>query len=974
MPFDDEDKIDGVTVARLPSSTAQRSATSVNSRNAPGNVNRSVNVSIAPQFSTVTKPVAHGSATRTGSTTVLKPSILVPKPPTATPVVGNSGIVGTEEDKAVKSFGGDEGDEDKGRIEEGEQEEDEVDAEGYEEEVVLEESEQGGEEPTVLVKSREKERKEKSSGMSDREKEIREKLSRTNKEIKDLVYKNVGEYKVLFKQSICDWTNLSTLPGKSKEISTLDEMSKFIDHILLEGDPETTLNKIKKDSSEIDAMFRKCFGARAVIGNAGKKSVKRQIAVDANIGIQVKEELTKFIELIVDIKKTHRLTIAESKALVVNEILSEKRPQIRSMGGRNKGKLVAGEYKLYRVRRNALFVKAKKEIFEKGVKDILKDTTCLNDSLRDREELNKKAELLGPQIQTLIEFQLRHNTAIDIAKEKNPAIKGKFVDESGAEVQLFITSNGGVITALTADQRRVVGDIDDALRNCDFDKPISMDLGTGEGKSFMVNEVIPKYLNGTWDTKLTLKKADGTEELLKFVEDDSVFRKTKFVNVALTDLHSGITREEAEQKLLALFNERMCEKAPNSKKTPRIQIRDGVIEIENANEFSFENIVLAVDEYYQLPEPAFNAINKFIREFKKRGIKCQLLMVSATPNLSIADTEKEQKIGDQEKKEGFIKKHNSLREKFKGTLQDFQVMGVESENTSASPKSGKHRLGLLEDDIKGSLTKDMNSSADRVQLLLPDFEPGDLDTMVKNGLAKGMGIKTILFRNAKNELVCYKVDNRGTTIQDKAPNLEVYDPLENGRTLMLYSRADCIGGDFGKYSASVDQQLIYSREPLDTAQIRQYTARNRREDMTGLGNDKTCVTIRTNELYGSTEEFIEEASKAERLKEARTATNFFKNQIHRQMLEIADENKKETPSGVVKKKKDIVAETKEILKYIKCGGSVAHINGEYDAELMRHLGAYESSLRREERLCLMNQEEVRAKSRKSISVPVSSAE
>jgi hypothetical protein len=70
--------------------------------------------------------------------------------------------------------------------------------------------------------------------------------------------------------------------------------------------------------------------------------------------------------------------------------------------------------------------------------------------------------------------------------------------------------------------------------------------------------------------------------------------------------------------------------------------------------------------------------------------------------------------------------------------------------------------------------------------------------------------------------------------------------------------------------------------------------------------------------------------------------------VNRRLAELSGENEKQV--------EDLANDTREVLRYIKNGGSLAHLGGGRDPELVKYLGAYESSLRREERIQLLRDE------------------
>ncbi|MDR2777529.1 MAG: hypothetical protein LBB24_02035 [Rickettsiales bacterium] len=831
-----------------------------------------------------------------------------------------------------------------------------------------EEKEGTGEEGKKKEKGKKDEEEEKKDREAEEQKRKKEEqlvkdLKKVEEEIRKKINNRVKGYSILFKKPVNRWTNFTqdgekkraaierkkineqlepTQGGNEEEgiigtLSTLDKINQLVDAVSKSADFKEISNLDDINSSKVDAWFRDCFRKKVYETGSSKRPVDGEFT--GADGATAKAEVADFLKLIKEISQKYNLTIDEAEALAVNTVLNEKKEGVNE------------SLELYRVQQNKAFLKARARILGNAIKSILVNTTSLTETDgSDREKLNDLSKNIS--LGCLINLKLKHNIMVENAK-KNPAIAEKF---DGA--QPIITSNNLLfIGGLTNDQREIVRNLDINMRNPGAGGSIAVALGPGEGKSFMVNTVIPGCLDGTYGEPIY--RTDKPTEQINFTNSEISPVRTIFINLVLTDLYRGITKDEAQNSILTKLNEKLKEFAGDSPGEggsdgpPSFSFVDGRLTISGVLDSKY--IVLAVDEYHQLPEPVFSAVNKLLTGLTENGLKCQLMMVSATPNISILKNEMECGV-EVNRNKADIEKYESLRETFTDSLRDFHILGT-NPITGTDEAIPRHRLGLIGDDndMFKNLRKDLSQTAYRTQLLLPDVNPEDLESIAnmigkvnsdtngskelhreKLGLVN-RGIRMILFRDADNKLICLKMNDKNEFTISKDFNeacLEKeYNPAIDGRVLMLYSKSNCVGGDFGKFSVGVEQQMIYSNNTPDIAQIKQYTARNRRGDMTKLDKN-TDLVIRTSEAFSSNDEFIEKIRSLEALREARAAVNYSKNEL------------------ILKMKKNGFKDNdiKALLQSIKKSESYTHLGSTYCDEIVRHLKVYELALKNEENL------------------------
>ncbi|MDR3079146.1 MAG: hypothetical protein LBU15_03845 [Rickettsiales bacterium] len=757
------------------------------------------------------------------------------------------------------------------------------------------------------------------------EKEIEAEVRKKEEEISKLVEETVRTYGTLFCKPVWHWTNFEKQYSKSS-VSTLDTISQMVDFFTESNEFRNTDPK-NIDTLMVDRAFKKSFAS------TGKE-------FSGNYSEAAKAEVVSFLKLLRSIEIEYNLTPDVAKAFVFHTILTKKEPPATGKGKSSEEEKLL----LYRVGSGTAPGKIKDRILRKATRNMLENTTNSNNA-GELNELSKHIDCMN-----LARIMLKQSETIRHIKASCPAIGHSFDVMPGDEaseksdvkpkfVPPTLTTDGRIITGLTRDQATAFAELGRSLRDSGkkdrpLAEPLAINMLPGEGKSYLTDTLFPRYLKGTIGEPLTLSNGSKSE-MSSFDRSGEMLRETKYINLTFANLYGGIDRKGAEKAIAAEFNRKL---ASQSKIPPPILSFDESGNPKISGGKLIKNIVLVVDEYYQMPDPVFGIVNKLSRGLKAGGTGVQMVTVGATPNGYVLEKEAEYGINGENGKKA-LAKHRECEKQFSKSLKkDLHILGSRLEDGECL----KHRVGLInEENIFKDIKGDLSGEATNVQLILPDVYPEDLEAIVKKLDGDGIidSIQTVLFRDAKNNVVCYRRDQEGILRTSGAPDLSTCNPLEDGKVLTLYSKGNYVGGDFGAHSASAIgrkfQQLVYSKKSLSLAAINQIASRFRHDNMTELDANMDMV-IRTGKLFLDVEEFMKDAESCGLEDEIRKGTNYFKNRVALRMMERGF-------------KEDSI---KKIFEFIKLGGSVAELNMLENGEIVKLLGAYETSLKNEEALGL----------------------
>ncbi|MDR2777936.1 MAG: hypothetical protein LBB13_00300, partial [Rickettsiales bacterium] len=689
--------------------------------------------------------------------------------------------------------------------------------------------------------------------------------------IKNETIKEVGSYNSLFKTPIFRWWKTTY----NQDSSTLKEINNVLEEIfsVLNSNPSVLIN---------DQFLSDVINSLQGGENLGEPES------------QARQEIISFTKFVQKVSSSAKLTLNEARAIIVETVLNEKN--------------------LYDVKRNDSFKSASDQIKLNGKIDVLDGITCLDKKdEKDRQMLEERSK--GIDLKDLIKISIEQN--VRLAEIKKDESKEK-IYENAKNQKPYLTCNGKIIYALTENQRKIIDKNDRNIQKGDLDSTVKIDLNTGEGKSLLLKIIGETYGNKKSDKpkgKYEVLNYSDNGELVNFASNKDVMDGVKFLDINLVELHDVENKEEAIEKLNELFSEKLG-----------LQTGGKIFSKNNNNKLNFDaqkveglkSIILSVDEFDSLPPPAFEAVNEAIALIKKSKCKCQLISVSATPNIQLMERECEQMINVAANKND-IKKHDNNHKTFEDSFSD------------KFKSKGKGEIkSLNEEKFVSMLEKDIDSNDKKTQLLLPDFSPQEIEGLMTDNdlrdICEKKGIELILYKDENGKTICYK---KGTNSYNYSDNFVIDDEKQrNKKILTIYSKADCVGGDFGWVSHDTNNQIIYTVNHPSSSKAIQFFARNRHEGMPNL-SAKTKIIMRTGDVALSAEAFIKKSNDLEKKEQAINSVNFSENVIRGQFLSKNDGEDAETL-------------LENILDYTSKNGNLEDLDFSKNPELKKYLLLLES--------------------------------